>query len=376
MKVNKFWRAVAMLVTSTIGVGFYGIPFAFQKAGFSFGLLFFGLVVALMLLTNLLYGEVILRTHHRHQMVGYVNKYLGPWARRINLFIFWVAIYGAMIAIIIISGDFLANILSFYLNFSPVIFSTLFLIFAASLVLAGLKTVSRLDFLMMLIFCGIVGLIAAVGFNNIQLVNYSFALTDFWFLPFGVILFSLSNSGIPLLREVLVGQERSLKKAISVGTLIPAGLYLLFTFLVVGISGEITSPDSISGLLGFLGTKIVVIGSVLGFLTSTTIFINIATALKESLDEDFKIKNRAVWLFALVPPYLLFLSGIRNFIDIISLVGGVAVSIHSILLIFLYAKAKKSGERVPEYSIRIPNWSLYLIMLVFALGAVYTILIK
>ena len=365
-----------MLVGSTVGIGFYGIPFTFMKAGFGISLLFFGAIVGLVLLNNLLYGEVVLRTHYRHQMVGYVNKYLGPWAKRVNLFIFWVSTYGAMIGIIIISGDFLSNILSPYLDFSPVVFSTLFLLLAAALVLAGVRTVSRLDFLMMLLFMLIVAVIAIFGVRHLTPANYTFDLTDFWFLPFGVILFALHSGGVPLMRQVLDEQERRLKPAIIYGTLIPASLYLIFTLLVVGISGEVTSPDAISGLKGWLGGDIVLVGSLFGFLTSTTIFFNIATALRESLREDFRIKRRWLWVLALLPPYLLFLSGIRNFIDIIGLVGGVAVSLQLVLLIFLYVKAKKNGERVPEYSIRVPSWALYLMILFFGLGAVYTVLVK
>lgn len=365
---------------STVGIGFYGIPFTIQKAGLALGLLFMAAIVGLVLISNLLYGEIVLRTHYRHQFVGYVNKYLGPWARRVNLFIFWVSIYGALVGIIIISGDFLANVLSYYLNFSPAVFSTIFIVLAAILVLAGLRTVSRFDYFMMLLFGAVVVLIAFVGFGQIRLANYAsgaFEINDFWFLPFGVILFAMNAMpGIPLMRQVLTDREQDLKKAIIYGTLAPAVLYLIFALLVFGISGDVTSPDAVSGLQGFLGTRIVIIGSLFGFLTSTTIFLNLAFALRESLREDFRVRRRWVWLLALVPPYLLFLSGIRNFIDIIGLVGGVAISIQTILMIFMYVKTKRNGERVPEYTVRVPRWLLYLMMAVFGLGAVYTILIK
>lgn len=362
---------------STVGVGFYGIPFTFQKAGLGAGLVFMFGIVGLMLLSNLLYGEVILRTNGRHQFVGYVNKYLGAWAKKVNLFIFWVSIYGALIGIIIINGDFLANIFSSYFTFSPVVFSTIFIIIASLLVLAGLRTVSHIDFFMMLLFIFIVFLIMIVGWPHLTLGNYSFRITSFWFLPFGVILFAMSSMpAVSLLREILVGTERRLKKAITYGTLIPAILYLIFTIFVVGISGEVTSPDAISGLQGFLGLKIVLLGSIFGFLTSSTIFINMAITLRESLEEDFRIRRKWVWILAMIPPYLLFLLGVRNFIDIISLVGGLAISLQTVLLLFLYVKAKHSGERIPEYSIRLPVWAIYLMMLFFAAGAGYTLLVK
>jgi tyrosine-specific transport protein len=376
LKPNKFWYAVAVMVASTIGVGFYGIPFTFAKAGLTAGLLFFFGVVGMMLLVNLLMGEVVLRTHQRHQFVGYVNRYLGVWAKRINLFIFWVSTYGALIGVIIISGDFLSNILSPYLNFSTEYFSTLFIIIASILVFVGLKTVSKFDLIAMsVVIIAIIG-IGLLGISHVSINNYNFSFSDFWFLPFGVILFSLHSVSIPMAREMLIGSERSLKKVIIYGTLVPAGLYLFFSIVVLGISGDMTSPEAITGLFSFIGSKILFMGSLVGFITSSTIFLNISTALKESLQEDFKIKHRWMWILAMLPPYLLFLMGVRNFIDIIGLVGGVAVSLQTILLIFMYVKAKRSGDRIPEYSIRLPVWSMYLLMAVFATAAIYTIWVK
>ncbi len=377
MKLNRFWYAVATLVGSTIGVGIYGIPFAFQKAGFGVGFLFLVGVCGLILLSNLLYGEIILRTHERHQLVGYTNKYLGVLARKINLFTFMVGAYGALIGVIIISGGFLANTLSFFIHLSPVYWSTLFVLIASIFIFRGLRTVSRVDFLMMLFFAAIIFLVGFIGINHIDFSNYTIAVKDFWFLPFGIIMFAMSSMpGIPLVREVLVGAEDKLRKALVIGTIIPASLYLIFTLAVVGISGDVTSPDAISGLASFLGLKIVFIGSLFGFLTSSTIFLNLGTALNESLQQDFHFGRRWAWFLTIIPPYILFLSGIRNFIDIISLVGGVAVSVEVVILIFLYAKARKNGDRVPEYSIRVPLPILYLMMALFAAGAVYTILIK
>jgi amino acid permease len=329
------------------------------------------------LLSNLLYGEVVLRTHERHQFVGYVKKYLNPWAQKLNLFTFWIAVYGALIGVIIISGNFLSNVLSFYFHFSPFAFSTIFLVAVSALVLKGLKTVSKFDFFMMLLFGFITALVTIFGAKHIAFANYALTMKDFWFLPFGVVLFAMNSMpGVPLAREVLVDSENKLKKALIFGTLIPAVLYLLFTFVVVGISGDNTSPDAISGLLGYLGPWVVFIGSLFGFLTSSTIFLNLATALKKSFWQDFHFKHGWAWLLVILPPYLLYLSGIRNFIDIIGLVGGVAVSLEAILLVFVYISAKRNGDRIPEYSIRLPRPVLYLVILVFVAAAGYTLFVK
>ena len=97
------------------------------------------------------------------------------------------------------------------------------------------------------------------------------------------------------------------------------------------------------------------------------------TAFRTSLREDFKLRRKGDFLLPLVPPFVLFLLGVRNFIEILSLVGGIAVSIDMILLLLIYAKAKNHGNRIPEYSVNIPKPVLYGIMLLFALGAIYTL---
>ena len=374
---KNFWFGVATLVGGTIGVGVYGMPFAFQKAGFLVGFLFLAGLGGLMLLTNLLYGEIILRTEGRHQLIGYTHKYLGRIAAKINLCTGMLGSYGALIGIVIISGGFLSNIFAAWFRVSPAGWSAVFIVVTSIFIFRGLRTVSRIDFFMMFIFAAVVLAIGLWGAGRLQADNFTWAIGDFWFLPFGVIMFALNGiSGVPLAREVLVGREGKLRGAIFAGTLIPVVFYLIFTAIVVGVSGDSTSPDAISGLAFPLGAGMVLVGSLLGFMTSTTIFLNLGTSLKESFQQDFRFKHRWAWLLTVLPPYFLYLSGIRNFIDIISLVGGVAVSIEMVILIFMYASARKKGERMPEYSIRLPLPLLYLMMLIFAAGAVYTVIIK
>jgi tyrosine-specific transport protein len=374
--MNKnFWYAVATIVGSTVGIGLYGIPFVFEKAGFGIGLLFLIGASGLITLVNLFYGEVILRTHERHQFVGYINKYLGPIARRLSILTFFIASYGALIGVIIISSAFLINILSPYFHLITLTASVIFIVGASALVFFDLRTVSKFDFFIMLLMGIIITMIAASGIKHITWNNYSFAIRDYWFLPFGVVIFALSGMpGVPLAKEVLAGREKQLKKAVLVGTFLPALIYLIFTFIVVGVSGENTTPDAISGLAQPLGQGIVLIGSLFGFLTSSTIFLNMATSLKKSLHEDFHFGYRPAWLLTVLPPYILFLAGVRNFIDIIGMAGGAAISIEIVLLILLYAKAKKNGDRIPEYSINLPKTLLYLIIVVLVFTMIYTLI--
>ena len=102
--------------------------------------------------------------------------------------------------------------------------------------------------------------------------------------------------------------------------------------------------------------------------------MSIASAFKKSLYEDYGFRQRRYFFLFLLPPLLLFWLGANNFIKIIGLVGGVAVSLDMILLLFVYARAKDHGNRIPEYSLNIPNVVLYAMMFIFMLGAVYTLI--
>ncbi len=375
--IPKLWYAVALLVASTVGIGFFGIPQTFAEAGTGVGVLFLLFLTGFVLIINLMYGEIILRTHTRHQLVGYVRRYLGPWAQRVNTINFWIAVYGSYIALLIINGQFLADILGYWgIVIAPVWLSLVYLGILAVFVIRGLRSVSHLDFFIMLaVFVFVVGIVY-LGAPVLKREYFEFFTYKAWFLPFGVLLFSLNGiQGIPLVRESLVGHEHRYRKAIIAGTLIPAFLYLVFAVVVVGVSGPDTSPHAISGLAIRLGGTVTLLGSMIGFFTSSTIFVSIASAFRNSLREDFHLRRPYHFFLLLIPPVVLFILGVRDFIGIIGLVGGVAVSIDMILLLLVYARASVQGDRVPEYSLHVPHSILYAMIAIFCAGALYTLFV-
>ena len=373
IKLTNVHYAAATIMTTVIGVGIFGIPFSFAKAGFVTGLIFLFGIAAISLLINLMYGETALRTAGQHQIIGHAGKYLGSFARYIMFFAFIFGIYGAMTATIAISGTFWASVL-YFIDLSPYMFSILFFAVAAVVYLKGLKTVSRVDFAVILFFTVVILIIAIFGAGSIDLNNFSTVfMKEFWFLPFGVILFSFAGmSSIPLAKEITKGRENDLKKAIWWGSIVPAVLYLVFSLTVFGISGEVTSPDAISGLSSFLGPVIIFVGALLGSFSTFTVFINTSIALGESFEYDLGMSRRKSQLLVLLPPFVLFLIGIRDFIEIIGLVGSISVGLTGVITILIYLKAKQKGDRQPEYSLNLPNWLLYLLVAIFGGGIMYS----
>ena len=196
-------------------------------------------------------------------------------------------------------------------------------------------------------------------------------------LPYGILLFAFGGLiAVPIQRQLLVGREKELRPAIGFAVLFVALLYIVFTTVVVGISGTATTADAVSGLYQFLGSKITILSSLFGIFAITTSFLMLASALINTFHLDFGIRRFNAWLITVVPPLVLFFAGIRSFIGVISLAGGVALALEQILVIFLYARAKSHGDRVPEYSLNIPAWLLYTLILVFTTGIFYFLLIR
>ena len=373
LKNKNFLKATAVLSGTMVGVGVFGIPFAFSKAGFWIGFLFLIGAGLITLLLDFIYGEIVLRTHKPHQLVGYTQLYLGNFWKRVVFFSVLLNTYAALLAYIIIAGQFLPNLMSPIFYSASSTFSIWFFVVVSILILFGMRTIAWIELVLAGIFAGIILLIFAFGIDKISLANYSFINPEFWFFPYGVMLFAFGGlAGIPIQRQILGDQESIFKKSIFTAVIFVGILYFIFGFTVLGISGDATSPDAIGGLVDNLGGTIVLLGSLFGVLAVGTSYIMLGTALLEIFHLDYGFGRKLSWLLVILPPFSLFLGGLRNFIDVISLAGAVGIGIEAFVLVFIFMKAKSHGDRIPEYSMSIPAWALYLLALIFASGIGYT----
>jgi len=199
----------------------------------------------------------------------------------------------------------------------------------------------------------------------------------FFYIFFLLILFAFGGfvSTIPIQRDILRGQEHLFKKAILSAIGIIGILYFLFAFTVVGITGDVTSPDAFSGLFGHIGSWIIVLGSIFGLLAISTSYLMLSFALRNVFYLDYHMGKFPAWLLVVVPPVVLFLGGLRNFIDVIGIVGAIAGGLEGIILLFLFIKAKEKGMRKPEINVRVPKIMLYTLALIFLGGIFYALFV-
>jgi len=372
MKSKNFFYALSSLIGMIIGVGIFGIPYVLAQAGFLIGFFYLIFLCLVVLAVHLAYGEIILRTQQDCRLVGYGEKYLGRFGRVASTGIVIFQFYGAILAYIIAGGIFLNIILGRFFGGTNFSWGLIFFVFGALIIFFGLKLVSFFEFLMTILL-----LLMAVFFifKGVPLVSLeNLKGHDFlkFFLPYGVIFFSLTGgAAVPELRHILRGQERHIKKVIILGTIIPAVIYLFFALVVVGIAGKGTSEDAISGLVPYLGQNIIFLGAVFGFLAVITSFLMLGLNLRKMFQLDYKLNKFLAWGLACLVPLILFVAGFNDFILVIGLIGAIAGGFEGIMTILIYLKAKRMGDRQPEYSLKLNKIFVFGLIFLFALGIIY-----
>ena len=370
---KNFWYAVSIFVGTMVGVGMFALPYSFYKAGFFVGSLYLGVLFFVLLALHLMLGEVVLRTTKRHRFAGYIKLYLGKKMKDVAIFSHISGVFGSLLVYILISGFFLNIIAQSFLS-NIQINQVLFWFVMSVIVLLGVRVIKKFELILMTFLGALVIIILFSSLGDISSSNFFNVDFKDAFLPYGVIMYALVGiSAIPLMREFLNGKEIKLKKAIIVGLAIAAILYFTFTFVVVGVSGALTSEDALTGLLQTLGYKIAFFGALFGLLAVTTSYIAYAFYLKETLTIDFDVSEKKALLLILSVPILALFLIPADFIELVIFLGAVLGGIDAIFVAVLYKKAKKLGNRKPEYSLKISKTIFYFMMTLFFVGIFYEI---
>ncbi len=374
LKNYQFFCAVAVLIGTIVGAGVFGLPFVMARAGFGLGLFYLIGLTGVVILIHLAYGEIVLRTGQAHRLVGYAAKYLGKRAKIIATLITLVEYYGSLLAYIILGGEFLKIILSRFFGGSEIFWMLVFFVLAAVAVSGGLRFISGGELIMTLALVATVAILAVKSWPLIDHRNFLTMDLSNWLLPYGVILFALAGSvAVPEMRQVLVGQEKKLKPAIFLGTIISAIIYFGFAWTVVGVAGMATSEEAILGLVPYLGGWVVQIGAIFGLLAVYTSFIVLGLNLKNIYRKDYHLSGGLSLVLTCAVPLVFYLLGVKSFILVIGFVGAVAAGLDGILTVLIYLKARKHGDRQPEYSLSGAKVFSGFLILIFSVGLIISL---
>lgn len=367
MKDKTSVLALASLIGTIIGAGVFGIPYVMAKSGIAFCLFYFLILGAVVLALHLFFGEIILRTKQKCRLIGYTEKYLGKKAKILVSFSTIFGTIGSLLAYIILNNNFLEIILPSSLN--PLYIGLILWAILSFFVFSGIKLISQVQFLMNICFFGAIFYIFSNALPKIDMNNFILADPKYIFLPYGVILFSLVGwNAIPGLENIL-REKKNLKKVILQATIICACFYFLFGLFISGVTGINTSQEAFQGLIPFLGQKVMLLGAIFGIFAVSTSFLTSANYLKNTLIFDYKIPFLISFNLVIFIPLILFLIGIRQFILVIAFIGIFMGLVDGTVISLIYQKAKKYGDRVPEYSLNIPKYFFYSIIIILFFGA-------
>lgn len=374
----ELWEAVATMIGMIIGAGILGIPYVIAKAGFLTGMLNIIIIGVVVMIMYLYLGEIVLRTKGKHQLTGYAEKYLGKWGKRIMAFSMVFGLYGILTAYIIGEGSALSSIL----GGSETMYILFFFIIVATLTYFGLEVMEKAELFTIVIIFLVVAVIISFTYPHINTSNLTTFNIKNFFIPFGVVLFAfLGFISVPEASEILRKDKRKLKKAIIIGLSVPILLYIVFAFVVVGSVGlenfNVLEPNQRIATIALgkiISPTLFVIANLFAVFAMFTSFIAVAFAMKEMYMYDYGINKKVAWALTCIIPLIMALSGLTNFIQALNVVGVVAGGIDAVLIALMFHKAKKIGERNPEYTIRESKILSVVLVALFVAGAVFLLI--
>jgi tyrosine-specific transport protein len=376
-KTKKIIYSIATLSGTTVGVGIFSLPYIALKTGLLVVLGYFLVLGSIVILVHLIYGELALATPDFKRLPGFAKFHLGKWGEKVSLICSMFGAYGAILAYLIVGGRFLESLLSPVLNIEANLFYTLsYFILGSVLIFFGIKIIAKIEFWGLTLFFLV---LIAIFFNIDPILGMEqfifpqqyFNISEF-FLPYGAILFSLWGATlIPEVEEILGRDKKLLKKIIPISILIPIIIYVFFIYLILGITGSLTTESALTGLRDYLGNGIVNLALLLGILTTFTSFITLGLNLKSVFWYDLKIGKNWAWALTCFPPLIVFMLGLKSFITVVSLAGGVMLGFEGIIILLMYRAFLKKTKGTESNKIRFLTLPL---ILIFIIGLIFEII--
>ena len=374
MRPSSYYEAISTLTGCVIGAGVLGIPYVVVRAGFWTGFLVIIVLGLVTLLIHLMTGEIALRSHECHQLVGYASKYLGKKGKYAMTLAMIIGIYGALIAYTIgISQILVALFGGSQLLWAGISYAVLGLTIYGTIRSLG-KSELVLEFIKLAAFLAVIAiLVASRNFSADRLTGFSW---DSLLIPYGVVLFAyVGTAAIPEVREQTKMCPIYTRRAIVIGSAIPIVCYALFAAAVVGVSGAFTTEVATVGLSNLIGTLGFVLMQVFAIAAMASSFVALGFALKAMYVEDFNLPHAEGFALTVGIPLALMALGAHSFVNTLELTGVFAGGLTGVLIVLMHARAKNVKGRKPEYHIPLNKLCYGALIVLFAIGMLYELVL-
>ena len=338
-KANPIIRSGLFLSGAIIGIGVFALPFVVYQAGLVRGLITLIITGLICWLLNLAYVQVVLASKKNCQLGGYGREYWGWPGWLLGGLAILVNANGAILAYLIGAGDFLHFLLPVA---SPLVWVLFFWLITLGVSVLGFKTIVKIGSLATLLLVILIIIFLFWGVARVNPIN---------FIPSGqprfiqiISIFFFAYAGftvIPEIGEILNFRKKPIFLAVTLGSFLPIILYSLFIVIGLGLLGDQISKEfifSLSDVSFFLSR----LGAVIAMLTIISSFFAFTFVLKEFWSKDLGFNQLVSFGLAFLPSLLFYLLGIRDFLMVISLTGGVSCLLIVIVILFCWFKEKFS----------------------------------
>mgnify|MGYP001614924986 CR=1 FL=1 len=361
-----------MIVSGTIGAGILGLPYAVAKVGMPLGIVYIIFIGFLMMGYNLLLGSLAVRTGKKMQLIGFAGEYLGKAGKWFTTILLYFMLWGVLMVYIIGEGKVLANLF----GGSEFFWSSAFFLLATLLIYVGINTVKVVELFLSMSVLAVVLTLSVFSSVHVDIHNWQYMDLANLLFPYGVLLFAYHGAAsVPEAHSILLNRDRDFKKAIIIAGLIVMAVYLIFSIVVIGVTGLNTSEIATTALGSYVGSKVFLLGSIFAALSMGTSCLMSGLAMRDSMSWDFKVSSGVATMLVCSVPFVLFVLGFRGFVQVIGIIGGVFISIEMFLVLLIYWRAKGRGD-LPSGEYKLHHTTLLAMILLVALsiGAVYSII--
>jgi tyrosine-specific transport protein len=371
---KNYLYAISSLAGTVIGGGIFAIPYVISKAGLAGVIIFFPLLIFVQYLLHKIYAEIVLSTKQMHRLPGYVGIYCNGKAKKAVLAISIIGKHGTLLIYTILGGTFLYGIFNSMFGGSIFFYTAILFLLESFIVLVGLKLIAKSEMVFTSLIVVVIMIILYKSWGSLEVANYHLIDPASIFLPYGPIFLAVGGqAAIPEVCRFLKNEKRKIKSAIAWGTILPGIITAVFALIVVGITGEHTTPDALVGLKRYFSNGVITSTLFLGLLTVTTSFIIISQSLREVYWWDMGMNKNWAWGLACGVPFLLYALGLRDLTAVVGVTGSIVGGIFGIILIALLFTVKKKRKIKPVLQNKINKPMAYTLSLFFIFGLLYEV---
>ncbi len=144
--MSKLIYPIATLSGTIIGVGLFSLPYITSKVSFWVMLGYFFVLGILIILVHLFFGELALKTPDFKRLPGFAKFHLGNWGQNLAYISTILGIFGAILAYLIVGGEFLTELFSPILGGNSLIWTIFYFVLGATIIFLGIRVISKVEF--------------------------------------------------------------------------------------------------------------------------------------------------------------------------------------------------------------------------------------